>query len=289
MGKTVYVDLLFMINLSMDFLCFFLSARLLGRKFSLPRVLAASVIGGLYSNVALFINVSRTLSLMIDIAVCVLMCAIAFYKKGKISSLFLNVLVYFAISMALGGFMTAIFNLLNKVELPLSKGSADGISVWSFALLAIVSALITLLGGRFFRKRTSQKNADIEITYNGKSKTLRGMADSGNLLKDPISGKACIIADISTLSDIVPKDILGAARKKDIGAISRFSDRDAKNVRIVPVKTAVGDSVLIALKTERVTVDSGHGASEVDALVVLSDIKENADGNEVLLPSELMI
>ncbi len=289
MGQTVYVDLLFMINFSMDFLCFFLCAKLLERKFSLPRVLAASAIGGVYSDIALFIRLGSFASLAIDIAVCVLMCAVAFYKRGRFSSLLLSVLVYFAISMALGGTMTAIFNLLNKADLPLSDEGSDGISVWAFAILAIVSALITLIGGRFFKKRTAQKRAEVEITYNGKTKTLHGMADSGNLLREPISGRACIIADISTLSDIVPDDVLGAARKKDISAIHRFSDRDAKNVRIVPIKTAGGEGVLLALRAESVRVDSGHGETEVDALVVLSDIKENADGSEALLPSGLMI
>ena len=289
MGQTVYVDLLFMINFSMDFLCFFLCARLLDRKLSLPRVLMASAIGGLYSNVALFIKIGKIFALVIDIGVCVLMCAVAFHRKGKISTLPLNVLVYFAISMALGGFMTAIFNLLNKVNLPIEKNSSDGISVWAFSVLAIISAVITLVGGRFFKKRTSHKSADVKITYNGKSKTLLALADSGNLLREPISGKACIIADISSLSDILSKDMVSAARKKDISAIKNFSDRDAKSVRIVPIRTAGGEGILLALKVESVTVDSGHGESEVDAFIVLSDIKESADGRQALLPTELLI
>ncbi len=288
MGQTVYVDLLFMINFSMDFLCFFLASKLLGRKMSLWRAALAAVIGGIYANAALFMSVGKAVSLITDILVCALMCAVAFYEKGRAKSLPLLILVYFAISMALGGFMTAIFNLLNKADLPLEQNSSDGISVWMFALLAVLSAIITLLGGRFFRKRSAQKNADIEITYRGKRVKLRGLSDSGNLLREPISGRLCIIADIGALEPILPRRLSEAARRKDAGAVGGLSPEDAKNVRIVPIRTAGGEGILLALRADTVTLDSGRGALSVDALVALSDIAGSADGSEALIPAELI-
>ena len=288
MGQTVYVDLLFMINFSMDFLCFFLCARILGRRLSLPRALIASAVGGIYSDLALFIGVGRAAALAIDLAICVLICAIAFWKKGKTSSLPLYILVYFAISMALGGFMTAIFNLLNKSDIPLSEGEADGISVWMFALLAALSGIITLIGGRAFRRRSAQRTAELEISYNGKTAKLCGLVDTGNLLREPISGKPCIIADISSLSSIIPPSLARAARKGDISAIGRLGERDSKNVRIVPIKTAGGDGALIALRAEEITLNFGKGAERIDALVALSDINRSAEGSDSLLPPELL-
>ncbi len=289
MGQTVYVDLLFMINFSMDFLCFFLCAKILGRKLSISRAIAASAFGGCYSDIALFISVGRVQSLVIDILVCAVMCAMVFCKKGKNSSLPLYILVYVAISMALGGFMTAIFNLLNKADLPLEQGSSDGISVWLFAVLAAVSAVITLVGGRFFRAKSSQKNADIEVTYGGNSVKLRALTDSGNLLREPISGKPCIVADVSSLESVIPRKLARAAREKDISVIGELSPKDAKNVRVIPIKTAGGEGVLLALRADCVTVDSGRGAETVDAFVALSDIDKSADGSEALLPPELLV
>ena len=64
---------------------------------------------------------------------------------------------------------------------------------------------------------------------------------------------------------------------------------DAKNIRIVPIKTAGWEGALLAIRADKVTLDCGKGAEQVDALVVLSDIAESADGNEALIPSELLI
>ena len=288
MGQTVYVDLLFMINFSMDFLCFFITARILSLPMSLPRMLLASALGGIYSDIALFIRLGAIPSLMLDILVCVILCAIAFLKKGNSSSLPLYIIVYFAISMALGGFMTAIFNLLNKADIPLESGASDGISVWAFAALAAVSGALTLLGGRFFRKKSAQTHAEVEVFYAGRRARLSAMIDTGNLLREPISGKPCIVADTSSLSGIIPESLARAAREGKISAIGHLSQSDSKNVRIIPIKTALGDGVLIALRAEKVTVNTGKGTRAIDAFVALSDIKKSADGSEALLPSEIM-
>ena len=289
MGQTVYVDLLFMINFSMDFLCFFLSARLLGRRLSVPRTMIASALGGLYSDIALFINVGRMYALLLDISVCVLMCAIVFCKRKSNSSLPIYILVYLGISMALGGFMTAIFNLLNRLELPLESGISDGISVWLFALLAVLSAAITLVSGRFFKSRSVQRNAEVDISYGGRSVKLRAMSDSGNLLRDPISGKPCIVADVCALESIIPRAVAHAARKGNISEISDLPPKEAKRVRVIPIRTAGGESALIALRAERITVDAGCGAHEVDVLVALSNIGNSANGAQALISPEMIL
>lgn len=288
MGQTVYVDLLFMINFSMDFLCFFITAKIMGRKLSTGRAVIASAIGGVYSNVALFIGVGRILSLIADLGVCALICTLVFLKKGTARELPLYVLLYFAVSMALGGFMTAIFNLLNRADLPIDTEVSDGISVWVFALLALASALITLAGGKLLRRKSGQTRADLRFTYNGRSITLSAMTDTGNLLRDPISAKPCIVADISALESILPGKIIRAARQGSVGGIEGLSAEDAKKVRIIPINTASGEGALIALRMERITIEGKSGGAEIDALVALSQINRTADGCKALLPPELL-
>ena len=291
MERVVYVDLFFLINFSMDFLGLFLTAKLLSRKLSLGRGLLGAAIGGLYADLALFLPLrSVAAALLVDACACGLMCALAFGERRRWRELPLYILVYTAISMALGGFMTALFSLLNRS--PWFEGventSPDGISVWVFALLAGISGLITLLAGRFFVARTAQRNAQLELRYGGKSLMLRAMTDSGNLLCEPISGKPCIVADIGSLRGLLPEEILRAARK---GAteIDRVSHRHAGNLRLIPTNTASGQGLLLGVRMERIIVDDGRGAREVDALVALAELGKGADGNEALLPPRLLI
>ena len=284
MGQTVYVDLFFMINFSMDFLCFFLTSKLLSDRLSIIRTLIASAIGGVYANLALFIGVGGISEILLDIAVCALMCLVAF---GKCRSLLLHTAVYIVISIVLGGFMTALFGLLNRAELPLDGLEGDGLSAWLLALLAAVSGALTLAGGRFFRKKSARRYTKLTLELDGRQRTLDAFCDSGNLLREPISGRACIVTDTDALKGIFPDEILKMARSGGIPKLTPSANL-AKRIRIVPTHSATGDGILIAVRPERIFIGEGKSAREVDALIALCTLGQTADGAQALVPTELM-
>ena len=282
MEKTVYADLLFLINFSMDFLCFYISSKILSFRLSTIRAVLGAVIGGVYSVVALFLPSLYGFSFFIDLAVCLLMCLVV-WGIGKKGDLFLGFLFYFAVSMALGGFMTAIFNLLNRLGLnKIDAGEGEGISVWLFALVALLSGAVTLIGGRFFRRRSSERYADVEISYQGKTKKIRAFVDTGNLLSEPISGKPCVIADTKELEDLLPSEVISAAARG--GVTLHASCEHAKNIRLVPAKTATGEGLLLALRVDKMRIDAGNGAYDTDALLALTSL----EGKAALVPAGLL-
>lgn len=286
MGQTVYGDLLFLINFSMDFLCFYLASKLLGIKLSALRSVIAAVLGGIYADLALVFGVRGIASLVLDAFACTLMCSVAFGFRKKARRLPIYVLVYIAVSMTLGGFMTALFNLLNRTVFGEIQPSEDGISAWLLAVLAVISAVLTLLGGRFFRRRTSKRNVRLKISIGGKSADISALCDSGNMLRDPISGKLCVIASADALRDILPNDVWRAVRNggKSIGALSAA----VAGMRVIPTRTAAGDSMMFALRPERISVEDGESGYDVDALLALSTMGEVSDGATALFPTELL-
>ena len=192
MGQIVYADLLFLVNFSMDFLCFFVTARILSRTFKIGRCMLASAMGGVYSVAMLFVSLHPAVVFLADLGLCALMCLAAYgIKDKKMSEFLLHITVYFGVSMGTGGCMTAMYSLLNRMELPLSEveKNPDGISVWLFGLLAVASGVVAMLGGKFFKNVSSDTVSVVNIKYKGASLSVRGMTDTGNMLKDPISGK----------------------------------------------------------------------------------------------------
>lgn len=290
MGQTVYADLYFMINFSMDFLCFFLTSRLLSRRLFVFRAVLASALGGLYAIAVLFVPASRIAALFIDMAVCSLMCAIAFFKRKRFGELLCAIPVYIAVSMVLGGFMTALFNLFNRLFPSIEEVEAsDGISAWVFAVIACLSGISVMLGGRFFSKRGLRRYADITVVYGEASVTIRGMCDSGNLMRDAVSGRACVIADVKSVRGVIPDEILRIAESGDYGAMSGLGEELLKRTRLIPSKTVNGEGITVAFLPHSVTVEYKNSKKEVDVYVVLADIGNTADGSRALLPSELLI
>ena len=133
--------------------------------------------------------------------------------------------------------------------------------------------------------------ADVKIIFEGKSVTLRAMTDSGNLLREPISYKPCIVADKGRVVDIFPREIAEVIHKKSIADIGGIPSEYARRICFIPTRTATGEGILMGVRVDKITVQAGSVKNEkqVDAIVALGDIKKSAGGADALIPSELLI
>ncbi|MBE6684636.1 MAG: hypothetical protein E7592_03165 [Ruminococcaceae bacterium] len=289
MQQEVYADLLFLINFSMDYLCLYICVRILRRKMRLGRMLLAASIGGIYSVVSLFLTASVPFSLLIDVGISLIMCAIVFSDKGRrFSSTLLCLFLFIGISMMTGGCMTAIFNLLNRLNLPLGDIEADGISTYLFAALAAIAGLISLGSGELISRRSAVKECLLTITIEGKTLTLRALADSGNLVKDALSGKAVILIDRAELCKITD-----LKQFDDFARGIEPTPLKIRGLRLIPINTASGRGMLVAAFADKLTAEittkkNEQISIELDALISPSDIKNSAADCGAIIPSEIL-
>ena len=282
--QTVYVDLYFFINFSMDLLCLYLTSKLLSQRLSLLRGCLAAALGGLYANLSLFLGVGGVLELLLNFLSLVLLCAVAFGRRGELRRLPLLTLVFAAVSAALGGIMTALYYFFNRTGIfDFLRGSdGDGISVWLFAALAAVSALLTLTGGRGAARKMSASEVELKITFEGRTVTLRGMTDSGNLLRDPVSGKPCIVADARRLRPIIPRELRDG--RDILSKISSLRGDTRKRIALIPAHTATGENMLVGLRDAQIKINTGGKERDADAIIALSELDV-----EALVPACLLI
>lgn len=289
MQYEVYADLLFLINFSMDFLCLFLTARILRRRLRMIPALLASILGGLYSVIALFINTSKLLSVLTDIAVCSAMCTICFAaRKQKTRQYLYAICIYLACAATLGGIMTALFNMLNKLNLEINSGG-DNISSWLFLLLALVSGFAAVRGTNFLRRMPSGKTADAEIIFDGKHLTLHGMTDTGNILRDPASGKSVIITDVRATLPILPDAVRQAVVSGDVEHLGNLPPNYSGRIRLIPSETISGRRLLIGLVPDKILIHNEHGSSDVPAIFAPATLPELPNDCTAIIPGDLNI
>ena len=185
--------------------------------------------------------------------------------------------------------MSAIFSLLNRAELPLGEVEGDGISAWALAILALVSAGITYFGGRFFKKKMSKRYATVKILMGDKQVTLKAFCDSGNLLRDPITARPCIVADLDALADVVPLPIAEVVRGKSVAQFSSLGADAARRLRLIPSKTATGEGMRVAMRVDGIFIEGDCGDKELDALLALSPTGKFEGDCRALLPSSLLM
>ncbi len=285
----VYADVLFLVNFGMDALCLCLMSRLLHRKLSWGRFLLAAAVGGVYGVLALFIEVGALPAFLIDTVVCFLMCGLAVGMR----KLWLTGGVYVLTSMVMGGIMTALYHWLNRAGISeLLPGGEEGVSSVAFALLAAVGGLFTLFWGRIFRRSESQIASEmtVTVTVNGKTITVRGMIDSGNLLTDPMDGSPVIVVKRQLLAPLLSPELQRIMDQTPLPLETLSDVPETARLRLIPANTATGDGLLLALRPEGVTLTepTGKNTSRCVACLVSPAPLENAPA-DALIPSSLLL
>jgi len=289
MQQIVYGDLFFLINFSMDFLCLFLVSKLLSRPQSTLRFSLASALGGAYSVGALFLP-DGIVGMLLDLLCCIGICLIAFAARGETwrSLLILNA-AYIVSSVLLGGMMTAIFSLLNRLAPPLAEleQSAD-IPPWVLIPVGAFSALAALFGGKFLRKRTQVRTLHIEVRLGGRKIRCIALCDSGNLLCDPLDNKRVILLESSLAPLLLPADLKAhiLSPKTDIESIPLTL---RPRLRIIPLQTANAESILLALKPDSIIIKNEKDSHRVDALIGFADLGGALRDCKALIPPELCV
>lgn len=292
MQNEVYADLLFLVNFSMDFLCFYLCARLLRRPLSLWRGVLASAFGGAYGVAALLWSAKQATSLLLDMAVCAVLCAIAMRSRGENWRSLLRLTgLYLLISSLLGGVMTLLFSKLNRLPGVTDDVVEEGLSAWIFLGMAVVSAALTWLWGRGLRRTAGRQRVTVIVEHGGRRAELEGMLDSGNLLRDPISGKVVIPIGAGPLHAVAPPALLRAVASGRVEkALEGLPVGISCRIRLIPAHGATGECLMLGWSPDHVYL-RGRGEKterEVSALVALSTSLERRGEVEALVPPELM-
>ena len=292
MASEVYADLLFLVNFSMDLLCLYFCARLMHRPLALWRGILAAALGGVYAVAALFFTVGRAVALVLDAAACVALCAVAMRgRRERFRSLLRLSALYLLVSMVLGGVMTALYARLNRVPGVTDGVAADGGAAWLFFGLALLSSLLTALWGRCFRHATGKVPVCVIVEQGGRRVSLDGIVDSGNLLRDPLGGRAVIPVEMSLLGDVIPPVLLRMAAQHRIGKAAEVPDDAlARRVRLIPARGATGERLMVGWRPDHVylSAGAGQGEREVSAWIAPVHLGEGHGGVAALVPSELM-
>ncbi len=284
MEQTVYIDLYFLVNMSMDLLCLLITAALLHRRVKRWRVLLSAVLGGAYSAFSLLFGLGGALGFLGDALIAGAMCALTFGVKTRTVWGFLRPAGMLLLSSALlGGIMTALYAALNRLHLPLEALSGDSLSVWTFAILGATAGFFTLRGGKLFGLSRKTKTVTVEAVVLGHALKFIALVDSGNHLRDPVSGKSVIAAELSLFRDILPPELLEACRTGAF-ADALATGRYAKLLRPIPAKTAAGSTVLLAIVPERLIVFDGRERFDGDHLLAPAPIHTDGSFDAVIAP-----
>ena len=114
--------------------------------------------------------------------------------------------------------------------------------------------LSLLLGGEFSHRGGRREVVPLTLSRGGRSVTLMALRDTGNTLRDPLTGRTVVVVEGEKVRDLIPElpGLDGAALEDPVALLRGLEDRKDLPIQLLPYR-AVGVScgLLAALRMDR--------------------------------------
>ena len=215
----VYVDSVFVLNALMDYLLVLCAARLAGIPLRRRRYLLAGLLGGAYA-VAVFLPGLGFLSATpVKLAAGILLALAAYGGEAKLLRL---TLLLFAVSCAMAGCVLAL-GLVAGGGVPMVNGvfytdvDAKVLLTAAAAAYLVLTVVFRAAAGKGVRGELVR----VQVCLAGRTTAFTAFCDTGNALRDPVSGAPVLVVAPGRLDGALPREVRSLL---DRGALERAHD-----------------------------------------------------------------
>ena len=261
---TVYVDILIILNLYINYILVRTTALFLRRAADRRKCVFAAFLGAFGSLIILAPSLPFYVNIPFKILLGAGMVLIAFGKQ-KIRDYLICALFFVLVGFLFGGILSGIEVLFTPNGMILNNG------VCFFNIP--IAALASFTAGAYFLMKLVKRLSDnkktrfctVKITRNGSSVTLRGLCDTGCEVRDLFLGKPVIVCDYEKTTAVIPDEIVDFLAGK-VEALEK--------IRLVPCQTVSSSAAIPVFKAQSVIIDG----KQADVLVGVS---KNKLGDEI--------
>ncbi|QUL98508.1 MAG: sigma-E processing peptidase SpoIIGA [Candidatus Fermentithermobacillus carboniphilus] len=283
MAGYIYADLLFFVNLSVNYIILLAAGKLVLRPVNFGRVLVASVLGSLYAVFAIVVPLESFFSLPARIAFGLFMVALSYPDARGISFVTLAGAFYLCSAVAAG---TAMALLTLGTAESLRRGILSGdypLAHWWMVGVSLVVVSVFPWVSRIagFRSGKPLPLVGVELVVGGRTISLIGLVDTGNNLRDPVSGLPVIVVDWDSLKDVMPKEVQSFFLSTwDSISVQLYDTSISRRLRLIPYSNVSGrKGILPGFKPDRLALCEKNGTKVFkEAVVGVSESRLSPSG-----------
>lgn len=264
--EKIYLDSLFVLELTVDYLLLLCTARLMGLVLKRRRYLLSAIFGAGYSLLSLLPALGFLPLPLMKLCSGLALSLIAF---GAERDFFRCTLCFFAVSALFGGALWALTLAGGRPALDLRT---------LFLSFAIIYMLLRLTLRQ--RLRLSRRaHAEAFVRLGDKSCRFMLLLDSGNCLKEPVGGREVLVASPEAVAALFPGQepllsLEGAALVEAAAALPELRGK----LRLIPYSALGGSGLLAGFVPDEAEVDG-----EARQLVVALSPAARGEGFEGIL------
>ena len=257
---TVYIDIILLENLCMNYIILFATAYIMKIKISHIRIIASSSIGAVYS-IMLYMQILPIYSsIFMKIILSVVIVYISYAPKS-VKIAIKQLIIFYLISFAFGGCAFALLYFVKPQDIFIKNGVYIGTYPLKIALLGgIVGFVITYIAFKIIKNKATKEEMiyKLKIKINDKTVEVNALLDTGNKLKDPITLVPVIVIEKQKLYNFLPEEILENIDKIIGGDSNKLIEENIKYMskfRVIPYNS-IGkqNGLMLGFKADEVKI-----------------------------------
>lgn len=224
----------------MDYLLLEMMQKLVKKNSKMGRKIFAAILGGLGACFSIMVPTFRSGIFMILFGVILagFMLKIAF-RYETMKALARDILVYYAITFLVGGILNYLYYYTSAgyyiTEFMRILPSKALNFFYLICFFAIAGGFIHLVKRILIQmKGTRELFYNVELVFGEKKITCKGFLDTGNHLREPVSKRPVVIADLDGIKDILPEELIDYAKDFMSDAIHKNIDRFVVRIKWIP-------------------------------------------------------
>ena len=191
----------------MNYIILISTAYILKIIFKHLRIFLSSLLGAVYAILAYANIIPMYTNIITKIILSICMIYVAYYPK-HIKGLLKELIVFYLVSFALGGCAFALLYIVRPQDIFIVDGVYIGSYPLKIALLgAITGFIITYVAFKVVKSRVTKNEIIYKavVEFDEKELEINVMLDTGNMLKDPISGESVMMIEKQKLYEIMQR------------------------------------------------------------------------------------
>lgn len=273
---TIYLDVVFFENIIMNYIIIFATGVSIKGEIKHWRILVASSIGAIYT-IIMYLNIIPIYSnFFMKFVLSFVIVYISFLPKTW-KKLLKDLLIFYLVSFVFGGCVFALMYFISPQLALIKNGVFVGAYPIKVALIGgLVSFIIIQVSFKVVKTRLSKKDMiyDIEIIIDRKSVKVKALLDTGNLLKDPITGIPVVVIEHKSLYSVIPAEVLNNINKVIGGDTNELIENEEfskiiSRFRIIPFSSlGKQNGLLLGIKADCINIILDEKVQSINNVIV---------------------
>ena len=262
---TIYIDVIFLENLIMNSIILYATAIILKIKPKMIKIIISSAIGSIYAIITYITEIEIYTSVILKTILAIIIVYIAFNPQN-LKKMLKEVAIFYLTSFVFGGATLYLIYYIKPQEIFIKNGMFVGTYILKVILLGGIFALIIIkISSKIIKDKITPKDiyCNIKIKIDNKIIETKGMIDTGNLVKEPITNTSVVILESTLLEKALPTIILNNLENILSGDLSQIpkeiQEKYISKLRCIPFSSlGKQNGMLLGIKADEIEVETEY-------------------------------